>query len=187
MTKQDILNSYLGNVCGSPGHDRYFKVNDKASDSIIEMIRYGRQYGISFLLHREYPDVSSKNIIINVINDKLYLVDGNRHCIALLMLKPDITIGEIDMFCHGTVRIWFSGVEEGKSTVDSPHEVYIPSNIDVSKLETVRSGVDMFKEAHEKIHIIPASLPFDSDLFNWADKGRPLYQTALSVIDKYFE
>ncbi len=184
MITNNILHFPLAAACGAPRHDYYFRNNAAAADSIMEMIRYGKAEGMAALLKREYPDVNVKNIIVNVIAGRLYVVDGNRHCIALVALDPDITIEKLNVLHPGVVRIWEAGVEEGKNSAENPYDVYIPMDVDASRISNARCGVDYFKNPPAPTRIIPSNFPYDSELLNEIDRGYPLYKTVQTVVTK---
>lgn len=185
MKKQDICNFLIGCACGAPRHDYYFKKNDSVSCSILEMAHYGRRHGIQALLRREYPDTDTKNIIVNIIDDRIFVVDGNRHLVALLMVKPDLTFGELQNYRTGLVRIWFAGVEEGKNSAVTPYDVYIPDAVTISNIPKAHKGMDHFKNPPSPINIVPANFRFDSNALTRIDRGYPLYQTTIAVLGNH--
>ena len=182
MTRSEVLSTPVAAAVGAPRHDYYFKNTPSAVDSILEMFSYGRYYGMEPLLRREYPDVNSKNIILNVIGGKVYVADGNRHSIALMILRPDVTFADIEKLRPGLVRVWHAGVEEGKNTPETPYDVYIPADIDISRVPGARLGMDYFKNPPAPTNIVPASFPADSPLLKDDDRGYPLFLTAVAIL-----
>ena len=185
MKKQDIFNFLIGCACGAPRHDYYFRKDDSTSCSILELAQYGRCHGIQALLRREYPDTATKNIIVNIIDNQVFVVDGNRHLVALLMVKPDLTFGELNTHHTGLLRIWFAGVEEGRNSAFMPYDVYIPDAVTISNIPKAHKGVDRFKNPPSPINIVPASFRFDSNTLTSIDRGYPLYQTAIAVLGNH--
>ena len=186
MKKGDVFNFSVGCSCGAPGHDYYFKTNDSASCSIMEMAQYGRSHGILALLRREYPDTKAKNIIINIIEEQTFVVDGNRHLIALLIIKPSLTFAELNIYRAGLVRIWFAGVEDGKNSASTPYDVYIPDKVSIGNIPGAHKGMDYYKNPPTPTNIIPADFRFDSQKLNYIDRGYPLYQTAIAIMEKHY-
>jgi len=184
MNKHDVMKSYVGFACGAPRHHHKFTTTQHISNGIMEMVKYGRRWGLKDLLWREYPDNCGKNIIVNIIDGKPYLVDGNTHTVALLAVKPDLTFGELECLRPGLVRIWFAGVEEGINGPENPYDVYIPAEIDASQIPEVHLGTDFFKDPPAPAYIVPADFPADSQRLNSTDRGYPLYQTALDILGR---
>lgn len=182
--KQDVMHSYVGAACGAPRHHHRFTTTQVISDGILEMVRYGRRYGLKALLRREYPDTGAKNLIVNVIGGKAYMVDGNTRGTALLAVKSDLTFGELEALRPGLVRVWFAGVEEGANTGANPYQVYIPAEIDVRNLPEARLGTDFFKDPPAPTYIVPADFPADSERLSKTDRGYPLWQTALTILGR---
>ncbi len=180
----DVLVYRLINACGAPGHDYYFRNNPNVEYSILEMINYGSTHGIEALLEREYPDTSEKNIIVNIIDKRMFITDGNRHCVALLALEPELTIARLNELRPGLVRIWFAGVEEGRNTPDTPYDVYIPANIDISRVPGARLGTDWFKDPPAPTNIVPGDFQSDSKLLDENDRGCPLFLTVHRFLDE---
>lgn len=185
MNLRDIYDLPLGSAIGAPGHDRYFKTDAYMQASIFEMAAYAKKYGIRALLSREYPDTGSKNIIVNVIDSVPCITDGNRHAAALLIAEPQLTFGRLDEYCPGIVRVWEAGVEEGKNSPDSPYDVYIPADIDISYVSGAYLGTDWFKDPPAPTNIVPANLRPDSAMFTPKDRGVPLFQTVIALLCRH--
>lgn len=183
--KQDVMQSYVGFACGAPRHHHKFTTTRHIANGIMEMFKYGRRYGLKALLQREYPDGCGKNVIVNVIGGKTYLVDGNTHAVALVSVKPDLTFGELEALHPGLVRVWFAGVEEGANGPENPCDVYIPAEIDASRIPEAYLGTDYFKDPPAPTYIVPAVFPADSDRLNKTDRGYLLCQTALAILAHY--
>lgn len=182
MNKEDLMSFPLSKACGAVRHDYYFKTSKTALESIRELSDFAKSWDIKAMLRREYPDTSSKNIIVNIIDGKPYVIDGNRHCVSLLIAKPDLTFGDLESLHHGVLRVWQSGVEEGKNTAETPYEVYIPVDVDISDIPGARQGTDFFKNPPAPTNIVPGSFPPDSQLLPEEDRGRPLGETANVII-----
>lgn len=181
MNRQDVLNFPVRRACGAPRHDYFFRSHQKTAESILEMAEYGREHGLTALLEREYPDTGAKNIIANVIDDQVFVADGNRHCAALLLIREELTFGDLERERPGLLRIWFAGVEEGRNTPETPYDVYIPADVDISRIPEAKLGTDWFKNPPAPTLIVPGSFRADSERLNEQDRGCPLGETALAV------
>lgn len=183
MNAQKLRQQPVAFICGSPGHDQYFRNNFKAKQRIFELAEYAGARGIGAFLRREYPTPATKNFIINEIDGRLFCVDGNCHLVSLLIAYPGLTIEDLLHDSPAVVRFWRKGVEDGRND-GKPYDVYIPYRIFTEKIPDVRCGIDGSKPAGEKTKIIRADIPFDSSLFLTQERGYPLYQTAISVLKK---
>jgi len=178
----EILSTPVGLAIGAPGHDRFFRENKAAAESIAEMADFARHRGLTALLEREYPDVGSKSIILNRIGKDVYAADGNRHLTALLIYDPALRFAQLEEARPGLLRLWHAGVEAGLNTAETPHEVYIPFEVDTSRVACAREGMDFFKNPPAPTKIVPADFRSDSPLLSPEDRGRPLYQTAIALL-----
>lgn len=183
MNIQTLRRQTVAFICGSPGHDQYFRNNFEAKQRILAFAEYAGARGVDAFLRREYPNPETKNIIINEIDGRLFCVDGNCHLVSLLIANPGLTIDELLHYSPKVVRFWRRGVEEGRNG-GKPYDVYIPYRIFTEKIPDVRYGIDTSKPAGDKTKIIRGDIPFDSRLFLTQERGYPLYQTAISVLKK---
>lgn len=182
MNKDELMNYPLRDACGAVRHDHFFKTDKDAFNSIIELSDFAKTMGAKAMLRREYPDTGSKNIIVNIIDGKPYVIDGNRHCVSLLIAEPDLTFGDLEALRPGILRVWQAGVEEGKNTPEEPYEVYIPIDVDISGIPGARQGTDYFKDPPAPTNIVPGSFPPNSRLLPERDRGRPLGETVDSLL-----
>ena len=183
MNRSELARQFVSEACGAPGHHEHFLTDTIAYRKILVLTDYARMEGIDAYLRLEYPSPDKKSIIVNVINGKIYVVDGNRHLISLIIAKPDLTFGELMQHMPNVVRLWHEGIE-GTQNVGKPYDVYIPYSISTERLPNARIGTDYFKMSHEQIKIISANIPFDSELFLPNEKGYPLYQTAIALLNR---
>lgn len=173
-------NVKLQSMIGSPGHHHYFLTDPYARESLLLARDYIRVYGLSAYVLREYPPHGEKRIIINRIGKQFYVVDGNKHLVAMLLAYPDLRMEDLNRISSSLFRIWNQGVED-EERQSVPYEVYIPVHIDTSAIRNVKIGYDFFKTVPQKTKIIPADIPFDSPRFSPIDKGRPLSETAAAL------
>lgn len=180
MKTREFMNKPVAGLYGAPGHHQYFLSDEKTIKTIISFTQYIRTKGMEDFLRREYPLHSTKRIIINEINNKLYVVDGNKHLICLLLVNPNIRLGNLMHYSFGIIRYWNKGFESFQNN-GIPYEIFIPHRIDTSAVSGARTGYDYFKNPPEKIRIIPADIPFDSPPFKSDERGKPLWLTASSL------
>ena len=185
MNKSQLMAFPVAQACGAVRHDWFFKTDSAAQASIKELTELVKAQGADVMLAREYPDTGAKNIIVNIVDAKPYVIDGNRHCVALLMAEPELRFGELEKLRPGILRIWQAGVEEGKNTPDTAYDVYIPADVDISGIPGARRGTDYFKNPPAPTNIVPASFPADSELLSEADRGRPLGETAAFLTEMF--
>ena len=184
MKREQVLNTKIGDVISSPGHHHHFCTDSECRDIIFHHADYIANKGLKAYIEREYLNHNGKNIIINVINDKCYAVDGNKHLTAIMVsgvCNACATLGELEQMCRGLIRIWFEGVEDG----NDPYDVYIPMTVNTERFHSVRITTDYFKEGHPDTKVIYASTPFDSELFTEQDRGRPLSETYEKLRKRY--
>lgn len=182
MNKDTLMNFPLSKACGAVRHDHFFKTDKDAFNSIKELSGIAKKQGVKAMLDREYPDTGAKNIIVNIIDGKPYVIDGNRHCVSLLLAEPYLTFGDLEALCPGILRIWYAGVEEGSNTAENPYQVYIPIDVDVSSIPGAHRGIDFFKTPPAPTNIVPGSFPPDSELLPDVDRGLPLSETVTALI-----
>ncbi|MBE6992568.1 MAG: leucine-rich repeat domain-containing protein [Ruminococcaceae bacterium] len=177
MDRTTIMSLPVHEAYGAVRHDYFFRTDREAFNSIIELSDFAKKQGVKAMLDREYPDIGSKNIIVNIIDGNPYVIDGNRHCVSLLMADPYITFGDLEALCPGILRIWHAGVEEGKNSAENPYEVYIPIDVDISSVPGAHRGIDYFKDPPAPTNIVPGSFPPDSELLPEDDRGCRLSDT----------
>lgn len=182
MNNQNLYQQTVAFICGSPGHDEYFRSDFKAKQRILAFAEYAKIHGINAFLQREYPNPETKSIILNEIDGRLFCVDGNCHLVSLVIAKPDLTVGELLQYSPEVVRFWHKGIEGSKNT-GAPYDVYIPYRIFTKKIPDVKCGIDYSKSPYSRTKIIRANIPFDSELFLERERGYPIYQTAISVLN----
>lgn len=180
---QNFQTLRIASLISSPGHHNWFLTDKGCQNVILRDVRFIRENGFSDYLRKEYPLPQRKQIILNIINGRFYIVDGNRHLCSLLIAIPDFTLGQL-VFCNPAyLRVWKRGYESPAQ--QTPFEIYIPDRINTDKLDSVKTGIDYFKTPCQKTKILRADIPFDSNAFCSADRGRPLYETALAFTQKY--
>lgn len=183
MDRQTLLTYPVARACGAPGHHHFFTTHRKTAQSILNMADIARHQGLAQMLLWEYPDTRTKNIIVNLIDGQIFLADGNRHCVAALLADPNLTFGDLEAARPGILRIWQAGVEKGRNTPETPYDVYIPADVDISRIPEARMGMDYFKNPPAPTAIVPGSFRSDSLLLSETDRGRPLGETAQAVKD----
>lgn len=181
MNKSTLMDLPVAQACGAVRHDWFFKTDSAAQESIKELTELVKAQGADVMLAREYPDTAAKNVIVNIVEGKPYVIDGNRHCVALLMAEPKLSFGELEKLRPGLLRVWQAGVEEGKNTPETAYDVYIPADVDISGIPGARRGMDYFKNPPAPTNIVPGSFPSDSELLPEADRGRALGETAAAL------
>ena len=181
MDLQTLLNYPLAQAWGAPRHHHYFTTDHKTAQSILAMADIARQQGLAQMLLWEYPNPRTKNIIVNLIDGQGFLTDGNRHCVAALLADPNLTFGDLEAARPGVLRIWQAGVEAGRNTAADPYEVYIPADVDISRIPEARMGTDYFKSPPAPTAIVPGTFRSDSPLLREEDRGRPLGETVQAV------
>ena len=181
MDRQTLLTHPVALACGAPGHHYHFTTHRDTALSILALADIARQQGLSQMLLWEYPDTRTKNIILNLMDGQVFVADGNRHCVAALLANPHLTFGDLESARPGILRIWQAGVEEGRNTPADPYDVYIPANIDISRIPEARMGTDYFKKPPAPTVIVPGSFRSDSPLLSEQDRGRPLGETTRAV------
>lgn len=169
-------NVKLQNLTGSPGHHHYFLTDPRAREEIIRARNDILAHGLPAYVLREYPPHGDKRIIINQIGGRFYVVDGNKHLVAMLLVQPNLRMADLGRIHSRLFRFWNRGIEDG-GRQSVPYEIYIPMHIDTSSIPNVKIGYDFFKAVPQKTKIIPASIPFDSPKFSKVDQGRSLAET----------
>ena len=163
---------------------RYFCINKGCKNIIFDHADYIVKKGLVSYLEREYKGNQEKNIIVNVINDSCYVVDGNKHLVAILLGlsgKEDPTFGDLEKKCPGLLRIWFEGSENG----NPPYDVYIPMTVNTDNIENVKVTVDCFKPDKPQTKVITGSVKFDDPAFPEEDRGRKLFETHRHLVTAY--
>ena len=183
MDRKSLLACPVAQACGAPGHHHYFTTDRKTALSILAMADIARYQGLAQMLLWEYTDPRTKNIVVNIIDGQVFLADGNRHCVAALLADPNLTFGDLEAARPGILRIWQAGVEPGRNTPETPYDVYIPADIDISRIPEARLGMDYFKNPPAPTAIVPGSFRADSPLLSETDRGRPLVETTQAVKD----
>ena len=181
MDRRTLLSFPLALACGAPRHHHYFTTDRKTALNILSMADIAHQQGLAQMLRWEYPTPRTKNIIVNLIDGQVFLTDGNRHCVAALLADPNLTFGDLEASRPGILRIWEAGVEQGRNTAADPYDVYIPADVDISRIPEARMGMDYFKNPPAPTAIVPGSFRADSPLLSEMDRGRPLGETAQAV------
>lgn len=181
MDRKSLLTFPVARACGAPGHHHYFTTHRETALSILAMADISRQQGLAQMLLWEYTNPRTKNIIVNNIDGQVFLVDGNRHCVAALLADPTLTFGDLEAARPGILRIWQAGVEAGRNTHENPYDVYIPADIDISRIPEARLGMDYFKNPPTPTAIVPGSFRADSPLLSETDRGRLLAETVQAV------
>ena len=181
MDSKSLLTFPVAQACGAPGHHHYFTTHRETALSILAMADIARQQGLAQMFLWEYTNPRTKNIIVNIIDGQVFLADGNRHCVAALLADPNLTFGDLEAARPGILRIWQAGVEPGRNTPADPYDVYIPADIDISRIPEARLGMDYFKTPPAPTAIVPGSFRSDSPLLSEKDRGRPLGETAQEV------
>ena len=183
MDRQSLLTYPVAQAWGAPGHHHYFTTHRETALSILAMADISRQQGLAQMLLWEYTNPHTKNIIVNIIDGQVFLADGNRHCVAALLADPNLTFGDLEAARPGILRIWQAGVEPGRNTPETPYDVYIPADIDISRIPEARLGMDYFKTPPAPTAIVPGSFRADSPPLSEMDRGRPLRETVQAVKD----
>lgn len=166
-------NTNLRSLIGSPGHHHYFLTDPHARGELLRAKDYILAHGLPAYVLREYPPHREKRIIINQIGERFYVVDGNKHLVAMLLVNPNLCVGDLECTRSGLFRFWNCGIEDERIQ-NVPYDVYIPMHIDTSAIRNVKIGYDFFKAVPPKTKIIPADTVFDGPEFSEIDKGRPL-------------
>ena len=185
LTKDDVMAYKLMDAVSSPGHDHHFCTDEACKGIIFSHADYIAENGIVKYLEKEYKNCPEKNIIVNVIDDSCYVVDGNKHLIAIMLssLKnANLTFGELESYCPGLLRVWFGGSENG----NAPYDVYIPVGVNSDGIEGVRITKDYFKEGHPETKVVSGTLKFDDPIFSPEDRGKALKRT-YSILQKNYE
>ena len=165
MDRKSLLTFPVAQACGAPGHHHYFTTHRETALSILAMADISRQQGLAQMLLWEYTNPRTKNIIVNIIDGQVLLAD------------PNLTFGDLEAARPGILRIWQAGVEPGHNTPETPYDVYIPADIDISRIPEARLGMDYFKTPPAPTAIVPGSFRSDSPLLSEMDRGRPLGET----------
>ncbi len=181
MDRQSLLTYPVAQSYGAPGHHHFFTTHQETARSILALADIARQQGLAQMLLWEYTNPRTKNIIVNLIDGQVYVADGNRHCVAALLADPNLTFGDLEAARPGILRIWQAGVEQGRSTPENPYEMYIPADVDISRIPEARTGIDYFKKPPAPTVIVPGSFRSDSPLLSEKDRGRPLWETTQAV------
>ncbi len=170
----------LQDLISSPGHHHYFLTDPYVREDLRLARDSIRSRGLPAYVLREYPPNKEKRIIINRIENRFFVVDGNKHLTAMLLALPGLCVADLQCICPDLIRFWDRGIEhEGEQVI--PYEIYIPTHIDTSALREVRIGYDNFKWVPHVTKIIPADIPFDSPLFSGVDRGLPLSRTVAAL------
>lgn len=187
----DVWSEPCSSFVGAVGHHAHFTQCARARERIAHFCETIRHVGTAAFIEREYPRpgempadrADAKAIIVNVVNATPCLVDGNAHLVSLVMCDPGLTLsglvhqaGRCDF-----VRIWHEGWEPG-SRQDGPYVTYIPPDTDVRRIPWAQDGVNGFVQPPARVKVIPSGIAFDSTLFSVADRGRPLGETARSLL-----
>ncbi len=184
LTKNQVMDFKVMDAISSPGHDRHFCTDEACRDIIFEHADYIAQNGIINYLNKEYKNSGEKNIIINVIGETCYVVDGNKHLVAIMLSgfkNAHLTFGELEEYCPGLLRIWFEGSENG----NAPYDVYIPVSVNTDRIEGVRITKDYFKAGYPDTKVVSGALRFDDDCFDLDDRGKALRRTYSILRRKY--
>lgn len=165
---------FVGAVC----HHSYFTGSDAARERIAGFVARIGRWGASNFVDEEYPAGAEKRIILNIIDGKVCVTDGNAHLVALVAACPGFHLGQLWRSGSegGLVRVWRCGWEDG-SGQDVPYDTYVPLTADVSRIPGAHAGTDWFKQPPESINVIPSNVPYDSELFSAGDRGRTLGET----------
>lgn len=182
VKQNHLFSQKINSLCGAPGHHTYFISDIHALNIFAKFYRYIKSNGIALFLDREYPVSGDKHIIINQIDNGYYVVDGNKHLVSILLLYPNITIGELMQLHPNLFRFWKKGIESDSQP--EPYDIYIPHQIDTHNIPDIKEGIDYFKPVPEPIKILPADVPSDSTVFTEKDRGYPLSKTAFAVKQK---
>lgn len=177
-----LFSQRIGTLCGAPGHHTYFISDTHALIIFAGFYSYIKSNGISAFLNQEYPVSNDKRIIINQIDNGYYVVDGNKHLVSLLLLYPNLTIGELIRLHPTLFRFWKKGREYNSQS--EPYDIYIPHHIDTHNIPDVMEGVDYSKPVPERIKIIRAEIPFNDKAFSEKDRGYLLEQTSSAIKHK---
>ncbi|MDR0813185.1 MAG: hypothetical protein LBO63_04175 [Oscillospiraceae bacterium] len=177
---KDYSGVLIADLTGAVRHHHYFTTSRQMADEIRNAADFIKQNGAAKYLAREYPDTSrrSKNIIINKIDSRLFVTDGNKHCVSLVTASPDITIGDLLKLDKNLFRYWENGNEQGAETEWQPYSTYIPFDADVSRLSAEHHVYQSRDERGADIHRIPSNVAYDSPLFSETDRGRAIRETA---------
>lgn len=178
----DALREPCKTFVGAVRHHGYFTGQASALNRIRDFCGRIARDGARAFVDEEYPVGSGKAMIVNEVEGRLCLVDGNAHLVALLVCDPELTLGGLAEAVGRSdfIRLWQGGWEQG-SGQEGAYDIYVPLEADVSRIPGSRSGVDGFKQPPEDINVIPPTVPFDSPLFSLCDRGRILAETANSV------
>lgn len=184
-----VLGLPCSSLVGAVGHHTYFLRTPAARARIARFCEAIRSEGIGAFLEAEYPRArkggargEGKAFIVNVVGGTPCLIDGNAHLMSLVLCHPAVTLAEL---CEAAgrddlVRIWRAGWEEGSGQA-APYDVYIPPDTRTDRIPGARRGVDGFRQPPLVIKIVSAGIASDSLLFDEADRGRPLGQTAAAL------
>lgn len=168
-----MKNLELQTMICSPGHYHFFLTDLCIREELLQAGNYIKEHGLQAYVLREYPPHGKKRVIINRIGNRFYVVDGNKHLTAMLLIRPNLCVEDLEHICPGLFRFWNCGIEDdGRQSV--PYKVYIPAHINTSAIRNVKIGYDYFKTVPQEMKIIPADIPFDNPDFSEIDKGRPL-------------
>jgi len=171
---EKIRTRSLGSCICSVGHYAYFMNNQATGERIAADVEFIRKNGLDAYIQAEYKNYPDKAIIINEICGNLYIVDGNRHALAIYLARPETKIEDLNC-----IRFWNEGLElkgEGSYVNERPYTVYIPVETDTDLLKSSGISVstinDYFKPGAPLTKEITASLGFDSILFRGESRGR---------------
>lgn len=194
MKDKSQYNIPASTLIGAVGHHSYFLTNSSAQNRIYIHANRIFSFGLSQYLNDEYLATAqggtlNKNFIINEIDGRYFLLDGNLHMLSIILAMPTITLGEIIKSANqpNIIRFWKNGYENHLSTQKEPYDTYVPLNICTDRIIGAYEGTDYFKQPPESIFIIPSNIPYDSVLFHPAQRGQPLWKTASVLIDKHRE
>ena len=180
-----VLQLPCSSFVGAVGHHAYFTRMSAARARIGGFCEAIRSRGIRAFIEAEYladrckGAAENKAFIVNVVGDAPCLIDGNAHLVALVLCDPDVTLARLCAVAGRTDfgRVWQAGWEKG-SGQSAPYDVYVPPATRTDRIPGAREGMYGFKCPPVPIKIISAGIASNSPLFDEADRGRPLGETA---------
>lgn len=180
------------NLVGAVGHHAFFLTSASAQNRIQIHVNRILAFGLKQYLNEEYLSTIqnnklSKSFIINEIENRHFLLDGNLHMVAIILALPATTIGDIVQAAGRAdiIRFWKNGYEDSPAIQKNPYDTYIPLHICTDKIAGAHKGMDYFKNPPEEIFIIPSNIPYDSMLFSPPQQGQPLGITAMALTERY--
>lgn len=174
----DVWTVPCAEFVGAVRHHRHFTENEAARRRLASFCERIERAGMKAFVDEEYPAGSGKAFIVNQVDGRLFLADGNAHMVSLVRCFPDLTLKrlEIETQRRDLVRFWVAGWEAG-SNQEKPYDVFVPMQADVSRIPGAYTTEDSFKDPPEPTKAIPAAVPFDSPLLSVEDRGCPLEET----------